>query len=196
MTTKHRIEAAAIELFAKQGVDGTAVRDIAQAAGVADGALYRHYRSKDELCRQLFARHYEELGRLFEAEGAKHPHIAGKLSAIIHAVYHLFDTDRALFTFILLTQHDHLPGIGELPATPVDAVCEIIAEAAAKGEIAQTDPAETAAMLFGLALQPAIFTIYGRLNSPLTPRGHKVAEACCRVLGITAEQTEGTRNDA
>ena len=194
MSTKDRIDAAAIELFAARGIDGTAVRDIAKRAGVADGALYRHYHSKDELGRLLFARHYEELGLLFEAVAADRKDLAGKLANIIRTAFGLFDRDRALFSFILLAQHDYLPGIGELAATPVDAVQKLVAAAIENGEILNTDPDETTAMLFGLALQPAIFTIYGRLSPPLSKRADKVTDACCRLIGLDPAK-EGDRHD-
>ena len=51
--TKARIEQAALALFVEKGVAATSVRDIAAAVGLSDGALYRHYPSKDELVRQM-----------------------------------------------------------------------------------------------------------------------------------------------
>lgn len=191
-TTKDRIDQSAIALFAQRGVDGTAVRDIAQAAGVADGALYRHYKSKDELCRRLFEHHYEKLGQMFESEVAAQTNLGAKLAAVIGTTYTLFDSDRALFTFILLTQHDHLPAIDKLSTTPVDAVCKLIKKASQTGEIAPCDPNEVTAMLFGLALQPAIFTIYGRLNGPLTKRADTIARACCRLLDLPFTTVQGS----
>src|SRR6266566_2567021 len=48
------IERAALRLFVTRGVRGTTVRDIAADAGVAEGTLYRHWRSKRDLARTLF----------------------------------------------------------------------------------------------------------------------------------------------
>ncbi len=44
--TRNRILQAALSLFAKQGYDGTTTRDLAQAAGVAEGTLFRHFENK------------------------------------------------------------------------------------------------------------------------------------------------------
>jgi AcrR family transcriptional regulator len=44
--TRNRILQAAQRLFASQGFDGTTTRDLAQAAGVAEGTLFRHFPSK------------------------------------------------------------------------------------------------------------------------------------------------------
>src|SRR2546428_14179231 len=48
------IERAALRLFVTRGVRGTTVRNIAADAGVAEGTLYRHWRSKRDLARTLF----------------------------------------------------------------------------------------------------------------------------------------------
>ncbi len=44
--TRSRILQAAQRLFASQGFDGTTTRDLAQAAGVAEGTLFRHFPNK------------------------------------------------------------------------------------------------------------------------------------------------------
>jgi len=44
--TEVRILKAAQRLFAKRGYGGTTTRDLAQAAGVAEGTLFRHFDSK------------------------------------------------------------------------------------------------------------------------------------------------------
>jgi AcrR family transcriptional regulator len=53
-TTSDRLKAAAIELFARNGLDAVSVRDIAAAAGLKNaGSLNYYFRSKDELIRQI-----------------------------------------------------------------------------------------------------------------------------------------------
>ncbi len=44
--TRTRIIKAAQRLFARQGFDGTTTRDLAIAAGVAEGTLFRHFANK------------------------------------------------------------------------------------------------------------------------------------------------------
>lgn len=44
--TETRILTAAQRLFARHGYGGTTTRDLAQAAGVAEGTLFRHFESK------------------------------------------------------------------------------------------------------------------------------------------------------
>ena len=49
LTARARIREAAIRLFAEQGVQETAIRDIAKDAGVSGGLIRHHFGSKDGL---------------------------------------------------------------------------------------------------------------------------------------------------
>ena len=60
--TRAAIEREALRLFAAKGVEGASIKDIAQAVGVADAALYRHFASKEEMAQAVFARPYGGLG--------------------------------------------------------------------------------------------------------------------------------------
>ncbi|MFT8479159.1 helix-turn-helix domain-containing protein [Gluconobacter oxydans] len=46
---------AASRLFRERGIDGVGVADIAKAAGLTHGALYAHFKSKEELAAAAFA---------------------------------------------------------------------------------------------------------------------------------------------
>jgi AcrR family transcriptional regulator len=67
--SRARIVAAALELFGAQGYERTSVKQIAAAAGVAQGLMYSHFASKDELLRAIFAQSVEDVYSSFaEAE--------------------------------------------------------------------------------------------------------------------------------
>ncbi|MGI8665264.1 MAG: TetR/AcrR family transcriptional regulator [Jatrophihabitans sp.] len=52
--TRPRIVAAAVSLFAEQGFDATSVNQVVARAGVAKGALYHHFESKDDLLYEVY----------------------------------------------------------------------------------------------------------------------------------------------
>ena len=54
MNAKPRIERAALQAFVDRGVDAATTKLIAAKAGVSEGAIYRHWKSKDELALGLF----------------------------------------------------------------------------------------------------------------------------------------------
>jgi AcrR family transcriptional regulator len=55
--TRERLLAAAADVFAERGYDGTRVADIAAVAGVSNGALYAHFDSKAELLAAALRAH-------------------------------------------------------------------------------------------------------------------------------------------
>jgi AcrR family transcriptional regulator len=76
---REQLLAVALEVFAREGFHGTAMNDVADAAGVTKPVLYQHFRSKRELYLALL----EEVGsRLRDAIGkatveAGTPHAGG-----------------------------------------------------------------------------------------------------------------------
>ena len=54
---------AALAVFSEHGVDGVAVPEIAQRAGVATGTIYRYFASKEALVNELYRMEKESLGR-------------------------------------------------------------------------------------------------------------------------------------
>lgn len=49
MTTKERIIEEALTLFSMKGVKGTSVKNIAEAVGIKDSSIYKHFTSKQEI---------------------------------------------------------------------------------------------------------------------------------------------------
>jgi AcrR family transcriptional regulator len=54
--TREAILSASLKLFAKKGFTSTSVDDIGRAAGITKGAVYWHFKSKDELFSAILAR--------------------------------------------------------------------------------------------------------------------------------------------
>jgi AcrR family transcriptional regulator len=59
--TSSRIRAIALELFAAQGFDGTALQQIADRLGVTKAALYYHFKSKDELLNAVVEPYFADM---------------------------------------------------------------------------------------------------------------------------------------
>lgn len=53
---KRAVLAAALALFAEKGIDATSVRDIGEAAGLTNPAMFRHFSGKEDLALRLFER--------------------------------------------------------------------------------------------------------------------------------------------
>ena len=81
-TTKARIERAALQLFARHGMDGVSIKQIAQACTISDGAMYRHFKSKDDLARLMFEAIHARLLQLVDANIANWPRAIRRNSPI------------------------------------------------------------------------------------------------------------------
>ncbi|MFA6845791.1 MAG: helix-turn-helix domain-containing protein, partial [Sphaerochaetaceae bacterium] len=53
--TNERILEAAIRLFSQNGYDGTSMRQIATAVDLTEGAIYKHYQSKEAIMDAILA---------------------------------------------------------------------------------------------------------------------------------------------
>jgi AcrR family transcriptional regulator len=53
-SARERVLVAAIELFARQGYDGTSVAQVIAQAGVAKGGFYHHFASKEALLYEVY----------------------------------------------------------------------------------------------------------------------------------------------
>ena len=195
--TRARIEAAALRLFVEQGVDATGIRDIAAAVGLSDGALYRHYRSKDELVWRLFREGFEGLAAELERLAATERRTSRRIEAMVRGFCALYDADSLLFRFLLLVQHGQLQRVMPGMANPVESVRAVIARGMKEGEIAPADPDLVTAMVMGLILQTATFKVYGRIAKPMSALAPALAEACRRVLGARSQKKHrGPRKSA
>jgi AcrR family transcriptional regulator len=181
---KARIDRAALDLFATKGVDGVSIAEIAAAADASQGALYRHYRSKDELAERLFSLAYRRTGSELAALATAEIGFAARIGAMVTHFCALYDHDAALFRFMLIAQHDLLPRVDGEGPTPVAVIETAIIDAVAGGEIAVVDPAIGAAAIMGIVLQTALFHVYGRINGPLLARAPALARAA--IAAVTA----------
>ena len=72
--TRERILAAAVRVFAKDGLDGATTRSIAKAARVNEVTLFRHFGSKDRLITAV-------IGKAFPAKSPSGPEASNDLKA-------------------------------------------------------------------------------------------------------------------
>ena len=182
--TRQKIHQEALKQFVEKGVAETTVRDLAHAAGIAEGTLYRHYESKDSLVWDLFSSNYKVFAQQLTAIQKRHPNFPARLSATISEFCRFFDDDPMLFRFLMLTQHQALPRVENDDDNPVEVIQKMIVSAMKRGEIAKRSPGLAANLLLGLVLQPAVGLVYGRIKPPLSQYAETITQASLRVLKV------------
>lgn len=104
--TGARILDAALDLFREQGFDSATMRDIATRAGVATGAAYYYYASKDAIVMAFYERSWREIQPAIEAALAEAHGLETKLHAIIRVKLDHFSANRAVLRALLRTGAD------------------------------------------------------------------------------------------
>lgn len=184
--TRAKIEREALRLFAEKGVEGATIRDLSQAVGVADAALYRYFGSKEQIASDLFRSHYGALADKIAAIAARDLPFVQTSRELVILFCTLFDDEPDVFAFILLNQHAHLRFI-EKTGNAVEELRKIMQRAIARGEISMKDADLAAATALGAVLQPAVFKLYGRLPGPLSVRAEELAGAAIRAVGAKTD---------
>lgn len=122
-TSRERIRAAALRLFAKYGYEGVGLQRIADEVGLHKSSLFHHYRGKFDLAREVFDDTIETVAEKVEPLKTDRP---PKLDTFIEVVFELDDhfcdnpdTARALMSVITAPDDSDLRVPTEDVAHPV-----------------------------------------------------------------------------
>lgn len=103
--SKERLIRATAHLTATGGLHGLTVQAIAREVGLTDGAMYRHYRSKEELLWAAYEWYLSEMILEKKRLAAEDRFVGEKIREWIRLTYAYFDRDPEAFSFVLLTPH-------------------------------------------------------------------------------------------
>jgi AcrR family transcriptional regulator len=182
--TKARLERAALTLFVARGVAETTTKEIAMAASVAEGTIYRYFPSKEQLALDLFLRHHKGLAEALTE--AQHPAkgLRARIEAIVRCYCEWADRDWTLFAYHLLNQHSFLIQVPDGMANPVTVVRDVISQAMKAGEIPKRNVDLAAASAIGVVMQAATYKVYGRFTGDLSDHVRFFADAAWAVLSV------------
>jgi AcrR family transcriptional regulator len=182
---RDELTTAALRLFAEKGIRGTSVRDIADAAGVTEGALYRHWTGKEVLAQSLFAECARMLYEHLEAAVADVAAPREQLCALTRGFLQFAETYPEAYEYVMARHHE---SVGELPPDqplPKDVFVRVIEQGTAAGAFRPLDPHLGAAMMIGLLLRTIFFMQRGLIGA--SPED-VVAEVCGAVERIFVTQ--------
>ncbi|MGJ5820669.1 TetR family transcriptional regulator [Paludibaculum fermentans] len=114
--TRQRILSAALKLFHDRGFEAATMRDIADEAGVATGAAYYYFPSKDAIVMEFYRRSSDEMQRKIEAALDGVSGLEDRLLALIRVKWAHFAPHRRIMRALLRNGAD--PGY---PLSPFSA---------------------------------------------------------------------------
>ena len=146
------IERAALQLFVKRGLRGTTVRDIAARARVAEGTLYRHWRSKRDLARAVFRDCARTVANALRHEAAGEREPSDKLAAAVRALFRCARDDILLYELLVLPPSRETRDFLDEGTSPAGVLAEIVQQGQQRGKFA----ADVDARLIGECVMGAI----------------------------------------
>jgi AcrR family transcriptional regulator len=99
--TRDRILDAALRLFRERGFEQTTMREVAVEAGVATGAAYYYYRSKEDLVMAFYLRTDEEAQDAFANVIASSKELKKRVRGLIEVKFAQFLEHRSLLAALL-----------------------------------------------------------------------------------------------
>jgi len=190
--TKELIGKTALRLFVERGITETTIRHIASAANIAEGTMYRHFSSKEELAWDIFSKNFLEFSRELNRIQKEQKGLRKKLETMIRFFCTFFDDDPIMFSYLFLfALHGQVKKVSKDMPHPMVILQKVLADGMKRGEIKKRDSNLAAAMVVGMLLQTATSRVYGRISKNMTSLADELVEASWRVL--KSYRREGNR---
>ena len=198
---RKEIIAATISLVAKHGVSGSSVRLIAEEAGVTEGALYRHFASKEDLCHQAYCQIVAEMAAEKEEILESRLSFAAKTREWVRVSYGYFDRFPDAFTFVILTVHDFPDSLSEITTRQGRLLKAMIISAVVENELSPLIPELAVSHFTGVMLNVPRLINEGLLDKPASQYTEDVVAAIYRIFDIredahTVPETQPAKEEA
>ena len=179
--------AAAIELFAEQGYHTTKTRDIPARIGMSTGAMYAHFRSKEDLLFEISLTGHRAGVATLERAAANASGPADQLARMVrafsvyHARYHMIA--KIVHYELSGMTREHLAQILELRRHTATLIEDVIRGGVRPTRSAAADVTPTSRAVLSLCVDVARWYLE---NGGETPEeiGHLNAQLALRMLGV------------
>jgi AcrR family transcriptional regulator len=180
--SKNQISKAALGLFIKKGIKATTTSEIAKRAGVAEGTIYRHFKSKNDIASELFL-HYMSMfrDRLSEAEKA-FDEPRESIKKMIHVFFEFAKNEPMAYDYIMAGHYSELPKMTTNVSKPKDVFVDAIRRGIAKGDFTEMDENLGAALVIGMITRSILFFKNGFIAKDYETLVSEVTKAALKIL--------------
>ncbi len=168
---RRQIIEAAASLFSRRGFGGTTTREVAEAAGISEPTIFKHFATKEDLYAAIIEAKVTTEAILESAEpAARRGDDAGVLRALAHALIKRTQEDPTLMRLMLfsaLEGHALSDMFFQSRVARVDEfLCRYIGERVAAGAFRQVDPMQAAWNFIGMIAYHLLYREVFRQKPP------------------------------
>jgi len=182
--SKNQISKAALGLFINKGIKATTTREIARKAGIAEGTIYRHFKSKNDIASELFLNYmtmFKE--RLSEAE-RKFNEPRESIKEMINAFFYFAKTEPKAYSYIMAGHYSELPKMTTNFSKPKDVFVNAIKKGIAERDFMKMDENLGAALVIGMITRSILFFNNGFIGKDYESIISEVTKAALKVLSV------------
>ncbi|WP_025683515.1 TetR/AcrR family transcriptional regulator [Paenibacillus maysiensis] len=180
---KKDIMQAAMRLFATKGIDGISVKEIGEAAGVTDAAIYKHFKSKDAMALEVFGQYCNSYTTLIDFYRKQSGSFISRFHQLVDEVLVMHDEDQ--YGLLLLSQHHELYVEASQSSNvrePLEALVEFIEQGIRHGELPKQDAQLSGTLIIGAITRLSVSSLEGELPQQLIPFATEVKERLTALL--------------
>lgn len=184
--TKQELVNATIRLAGEGGLEAASVRSITREAGVTEGALYRHYPSKEALWVEVYSRIVEAMAQdkalLLDANLPARE----RLGEWVRLTYAYYDGNRDAFNYVLMAPKSLAASLGEVYTHQGRLFTRLYANLRDAAQVRDIDPALALALFSGVLLAIPKLINEGQLPAPAERYTAEVTQAAWRLFSPSA----------
>jgi AcrR family transcriptional regulator len=180
--TRKSIILTAKRLFVEKGYFNTSMRDIAKEAGVSTGALYHHFKSKEEIASEIYRETVEKIKERLETALREGKGTKEKITGIIRELLILAEEDRYTMEYALYVKHREILDVPVCSAEPMELLKKFCRKEIEKGRIRDIDPELCAVCITAAPVRLMQLKWDGVIKDPLTSYADSLGECVWRSL--------------
>ena len=179
--SRRRLEEAALRVFVARGLDAATTKEIAREAGMAEGNLYRHYKSKEDLAWAVYEAQLARVVRELEAVVGE-TDTRANLKELLQRFRQLFEAEPDVYAFIVIAQHNLLRRTPKTLRTPADVVAAVLARGQRLREVRKGSVDLLAAFVIGMVVRVTLLKLHAFFEQDIDELERETLEACWRVV--------------
>jgi len=183
-TKKEAIINTALNLFVENGIDATSIRAIAKGADTAEGNIYRHFESKDELAREIFLTCANHFRKALQDAVKDLNDPEKQIKIMVRTFFEFSVSKRKEFAYLLVVPHREeiiTEKILEKPL-PKDIFADIITNGIEQGVFHPIDPMLAVAWFVGMVQRAFTFKKKGMTTLSHDEVAEQTVEAALRTI--------------